>query len=63
MKEGWNHVSAWVRDFRLAVRRALRRPTASAVVVMTLALGIGAGTTVFAVLARFRLRTVGRTGM
>ncbi len=42
---------AWGRDLRLGLRRILRRKTSSAVIVGTLAIGIGAGTAVYSVLA------------
>lgn len=47
---------AWIRELRFASRRVLRRPGASLVVIGTLALGVGSGTAVFAVLDTLVLR-------
>lgn len=49
----WDQVS---RDFRHAIRMSLRRPGFSAVVVLTLALGIGANTAIFSVINAVLLR-------
>lgn len=46
----------WVRELRLGVRRAVRRPGPSMVVVVTLALGIGGSASVFSVLNTLMLR-------
>src|SRR5688500_18223462 len=43
------HVDVTVRDVRVALRGLRRVPTLTAVIVMALALGIGAHTAVFAV--------------
>jgi putative ABC transport system permease protein len=45
-----SHASdAFLREMRLAARRLIREPTFTIVVVLTLALGIGAATTIFSV--------------
>jgi predicted permease len=45
------------RDLRLAFRTLAKAPSFTAVVILTLALGIGANTTVFAMVSRFVLHT------
>ena len=45
------------RDLRLALRTLAKAPSFTAVVILTLALGIGANTTIFAMLSRFVLHT------
>lgn len=47
----------FVRDLRLALRTLGKTPSFTAVVILTLALGIGANTTVFAMVSRFVLHT------
>lgn len=47
----------FVRDLRLALRTLAKTPSFTAVVILTLALGIGANTTVFAMVSRFVLHT------
>jgi putative ABC transport system permease protein len=42
-------IDAFLREMRLAARRLVREPTFTFVVVSTLALGIGAATTIFSV--------------
>jgi predicted permease len=49
-------VGAWARDVRLAWRVLLREPLHSALVVLTLALGIGANTAIFSALDAVLLR-------
>ena len=49
-------LSDLTRDLRLAIRSARRRPLLSAIVVLTLGLGIGATTAVFAIADRVLLR-------
>lgn len=56
-REGWRmRTEAWVRDIRLAVRGMRRSPAFTAAVVLTLALGIGAATSVFSVVEGVILR-------
>ena len=47
---GRGTLESWIREIRRGGRRALRRPGASAVIVFTLAMGIGASASVFSVL-------------
>lgn len=47
---------AWRRDLRYAARMLSRDPAFSVTVVLTLALGIGAGTAVFGAMDRLLLR-------
>jgi hypothetical protein len=49
-------LDAWVRDFRHAIRRMRRRPAFVATVVLTLAIGIGASSTVFSLIDTVLLR-------
>jgi predicted permease len=47
----------FVRNLRLALRTMAKTPSFTAVVILTLALGIGANTTIFAMVSRFVLHT------
>lgn len=49
-------VGSWTRELRLGARRVMRRPGPSAVIVLTLAIGIGVSTAVFSVLNELVLR-------
>lgn len=49
-------MEAWLRDVRLAARSLMRSSGFTAVVVLTLALGVGASTAVFSVVERVLLR-------
>ncbi|HJZ97716.1 MAG TPA: ABC transporter permease, partial [Candidatus Solibacter sp.] len=53
---GWPRPEAWLRDFRYAVRGLARKPAFSATVVLTLALGIGASSTIFSLIDAVLLR-------
>ncbi len=48
----------FARDLRLALRTLVKAPTLTAVAILTLALGIGANATIFAMVSRFVLHTV-----
>ncbi len=50
-------LAALHRDFRFAARLLLRKPTFTAIAVLTLALGIGANATIFAMVSRFVLHS------
>jgi putative ABC transport system permease protein len=50
-------LAALLRDFRFAARLLLRKPTFTAIAVVTLALGIGANATIFAMVSRFVLHS------
>lgn len=50
MEKGTEAMTTWVQEVRHAVRALLTRPGFTAIVVLTLALGIGANTAVFSVL-------------
>lgn len=52
-----NSLENFVRDLRLALRTLAKTPSFTAVVILTLALGIGANSTVFAMVSRFVLHT------
>lgn len=47
---GWPRLEGWLRDFRYAMRVLFRRPAFTATVVITLALGIGASSTIFSLI-------------
>jgi predicted permease len=51
-------VDAWMQDLRLAVRQFKRSPVFVAITVATLALGIGASTTIFSVVNGVMLRSL-----
>lgn len=53
---GWPRLEGWLRDFRFAIRVLLRTPAFTATVVLTLALGIGAATTIFSLIDTILLR-------
>lgn len=53
---GWPQLESWVRDFRFAVRSALRQPAFTLTVVLTLALGIGASGTIYALIDTVLIR-------
>ena len=58
-------ISSIARDVRYALRRVRKSPSFALVMVLTLALGIGANTTIFSIVNRFVLRPppVGDAGM
>jgi len=47
---GWPRIEAWLRDFKLAFRVIWKQPAFAATVVLTLALGIGASSTIFSLI-------------
>lgn len=53
---GWPRLEDWLRDFRLGLRLLVRCPAFAATVVLTLALGIGASSTVFSLIDTVLLR-------
>lgn len=53
---GWPRVETWWQDIRFAVRTSWKRPAFASLVVLTMALGIGANTAVFALLHGLVLR-------
>ncbi|MGH9671844.1 MAG: ADOP family duplicated permease, partial [Bryobacteraceae bacterium] len=53
---GWPQLEGWVRDLRYGFRRMSRRAGFAATVVLTLALGIGASSTVFSLIDTVLLR-------
>jgi predicted permease len=53
---GWPRLEGWLRDFRYAIRVLFRRPAFTATVVITLALGIGASSTIFSLINTILLR-------
>jgi len=52
-----NLLENFTRDLRLAFRTLAKAPTFTGVAILTLALGIGANATIFAMVSRFVLRT------
>jgi hypothetical protein len=52
-----NSLENFTRDLRLAFRTLAKAPSLTAVVILTLALGIGANATIFAMVSRFVLHT------
>jgi predicted permease len=52
-----NSLENFTRDLRLAFRTLAKAPSLTAVVILTLALGIGANATMFAMVSRFVLHT------
>lgn len=55
-QRGWPVLEAWARDLRYAIRRLRQAPGFAAVVVLTLALGIGVNSAVFSLLYAALLR-------
>jgi predicted permease len=53
---GWPQVEAWLRDLRYAGRVMFRRPAFACTVVLTLALGIGASSTIFSLIDTVLIR-------
>jgi predicted permease len=53
---GWPRIEAWLRDFRYAVRVVLKQPAFASTVVLTLALGIGASSTIFSLIDTVLIR-------
>ncbi|HKE28337.1 MAG TPA: ABC transporter permease [Bryobacteraceae bacterium] len=53
---GWPRLEDWLRDFRYAIRGQIRRPAFAATVVFTLALGMGATSTIFSLIDTVLLR-------
>ncbi len=54
---GIGFIEAFLRDFRYAIRTARRTPLFTAIAILTLALGIGANTTVFTFVENIVLRS------
>jgi len=52
---GWPLLESLLRDLRFAARRLWKNPTVTIVAVVTLALGMGANSTIFAMVSRFVL--------
>src|SRR5215471_9955558 len=55
---GWPRLESWVRDLRFALRVLARKPAFTATVVLTLALGIGASSTIFSLIDTVLLRAL-----
>jgi putative ABC transport system permease protein len=55
---GWNWVDELVRDVRYSFRQFRRNPGFTAVVIVTLALGIGANTAIFSILRGVLMRSL-----
>jgi putative ABC transport system permease protein len=53
---GWPRLESWLRDFRYALRVLARRPGFAATIVLTLALGIGASSTIFSLVDTVLIR-------
>ena len=53
---GWPQIEAWLRDGRYALRVVARKPGFAATVVLTLALGIGASSTIYSLIDAVLLR-------
>jgi predicted permease len=53
---GWPRVEDWLRDFRYALRVLVRKPGFAVTVVLTLALGIGASSTIFSLIDTVLIR-------
>src|ERR671925_314065 len=53
---GWPRLEDWLRDFRYALRVLVRKPGFAVTVVLTLALGIGASSTIFALIDTVLIR-------
>jgi len=56
VREGWSFLENLRRDAGYALRQMMRRPGFAVVVIVTLALGIGANTTVFSIVDAVMLR-------
>ncbi len=55
---GWPQLESWLRDFRFALRGLARRPAFAATVVFTLALGIGASSTIYSLIDAVLVRSL-----
>jgi putative ABC transport system permease protein len=53
---GWPRMEGWLRDFRYALRVLVRKPGFAATVILTLALGVGASSTIFSLIDTVLLR-------
>ncbi|MCW5981819.1 MAG: ABC transporter permease [Bryobacteraceae bacterium] len=53
---GWPQLEGWLRDCRYAIRAMARRPSFSATVIVTLALGIGASSAIFSLIDAVLIR-------